>query len=93
MDKKEIENLAQLARMDLSEAEKASLASDMKDILAFVDKIKEADVDVTLENRVGAVYNVFREDMDPHESGIYTEALLAAAPSREGDFVKVKKIL
>jgi aspartyl/glutamyl-tRNA(Asn/Gln) amidotransferase C subunit len=93
MNPRDIANLATLARMELSEAEKASLAADMKNILAFIDQIKEAEVDTSAGNRVGVVYNVFREDMNPHESGIYTEALLSAAPDREGDFVKVKKIL
>ena len=93
MNPQDIENLAKLARMELSEAEKASLASDMKNILAFVDQIKEADIDMDAEGRLGPVYNVFRSDENPHETGIHTEALVSAAPDREGDFVKVKKIL
>ena len=93
MNPQDIENLAKLARMELSEAEKASLASDMKNILAFVDQIKEADISMEAEGRLGPVYNVFRSDENPHETGIHTEALVSAAPDREGDFVKVKKIL
>lgn len=93
MNPQDIENLAKLARMELSEAEKASLASDMKNILAFVDQIKEADIDMDAEDRLGPVYNVFRSDENPHESGIHTEALVSAAPAREDDFIKVKKIL
>jgi aspartyl-tRNA(Asn)/glutamyl-tRNA(Gln) amidotransferase subunit C len=93
MNPQDIENLAKLARMDLSEAEKASLASDMKNILAFIDQIKEADIDMDAEDRLGPVYNVLRDDANPHETGIHTEALVSAAPDREDDFVKVKKIL
>lgn len=93
MNPQDIENLAKLARMDLSEAEKASLASDMKNILAFIDQIKEADIDMDAEGRLGPVYNVLRDDTNPHETGIHTEALVSAAPDREDDFVKVKKIL
>ena len=93
MNPQDIENLAKLARMELSEAEKTSLAADMKNILAFVDQIREAEIDMDAADRVGPVYNVFREDANPHETGIYTEALVSAAPEREGNFVKVKKIL
>ncbi|MEN9405245.1 MAG: hypothetical protein RLY47_204 [Candidatus Parcubacteria bacterium] len=93
MNPQDIENLAKLARMELSEAEKASLASDMKNILAFIDQIKGADIDMDAEGRLGPVYNVLRPDENPHETGIHTEALVSAAPDREGDFVKVKKIL
>ena len=93
MNPDDINNLAKLARMELSEVEKTSLAADMKNILAFVDQIKEADIDMDAAGRVGPVYNVFREDANPHETGIYTETLVSAAPEREGNFVKVKKIL
>lgn len=41
----------------------------------------------------GVGVNVMREDTEPHESGIYTEKLLSAAPQREGQYIKVKKIL
>ncbi len=34
-----------------------------------------------------------RDDADPHEAGLYTEDLLKAAPGRDGNYVKVKKIL
>ena len=34
-----------------------------------------------------------RDDVNPRESGTYTEVLVSAAPAREGDFVRVKKIL
>lgn len=42
---------------------------------------------------VGEIRNVFREDKNPHLSGEFTEDLLAEAPQRQGEFVKVKKIL
>lgn len=41
----------------------------------------------------GVGVNVMREDGEPHESGLYTEKLLSAAPQREGQYIKVKKIL
>ncbi len=34
-----------------------------------------------------------REDGVGHDSGIHTEALLSAVPAREGNYLKVKKIL
>ena len=39
------------------------------------------------------VRNVMREDGPAHETGAYSEALLKEAPAREGDAVRVKKIL
>ncbi|MCI0619667.1 Asp-tRNA(Asn)/Glu-tRNA(Gln) amidotransferase subunit GatC [Candidatus Wolfebacteria bacterium] len=93
MDKKDIENLAQLARIGLSEEEKENLLKDTEDILVFVGKVQKVEVDMRAEERIGIPHNVIREDVTPHEAGIYTEALLAAAPAREGNYVKVKNIL
>lgn len=97
MTPEEIDHLAKLARMELTESEKASLVGDMHNILGFIDAIKEADVEMNADARTGAVSNVFRDDDPPaggpHEGGIHTDALLAAAPVSESGFLKVKKIL
>ncbi len=93
MDTAEIEHLAQLARIELTDAEKASLVGDMQNIIAFIDTIKEADVAIDAAERVGAVHNVFRADEAPHAGGMYTAVLVAATPQNANSYVKVPKIL
>lgn len=93
MTPEEIEKLATLARMELSADEKASLVTDMQNILGFIDSIKEADVEMNAEARLGSVANVFRADENPHEGGMHTDTVLAAAPESKDGFVKVRKIL
>ncbi len=93
MTREEILHLAQLARIDLCEAEIERFTKEFSDILAYVDQVKGLAREGSLEPAVGVVHNVFREDQAPHEGGIYTDDLLAAAPMREGGYVKVKKIL
>lgn len=94
---KDIEKLAELARIDMPQEEKEAVAHDLDAILAYVGQIKEAHAAAeTLGaiSRDGAlVSNVLRDDAVVHESGIYTEALLAEVPRREGNYVQVKKIL
>jgi aspartyl-tRNA(Asn)/glutamyl-tRNA(Gln) amidotransferase subunit C len=88
----DIKKLATLARMKLSPEEEADLAGSMDDILGYVDQIKE--VSGTFEStEKEKTRNVMRPDEGAHESGIHTAAILAEAPAREGDYVKVKKIL
>lgn len=91
----EIEKLASLARIKLSEEEKTVLQKDVGAILGFVSQIKDVGAESAERTAVsaGAPMNVMREDGEPHESGIYTERLLSAAPQREGQYVRVKKIL
>jgi aspartyl-tRNA(Asn)/glutamyl-tRNA(Gln) amidotransferase subunit C len=88
----DIEKLAKLARIELTDAEKEMFAKDLEHILHYVDQIRE----VTTEDKpadVGDVYNILRADDNPRESGRYTETILAQAPATQDGFIKVKKIL
>lgn len=92
ISKADVENFAKLARIKVSEGEAEALTKDLERILAFVGELKSADAPSHEGVSVGAVHNVMRQDQNPHEGGIHTEALLKNAPDREGDFVKVKNI-
>ena len=88
----DIEKLAALSRINLTEPEKEELRKDMDSILGYVQEIqsvptKSAQGDKPLHR------NVFRLDSEAHASGIHTEILLKEAPARQGSLLKVKKIL
>ena len=91
MPKVDIRALAQLGRVDLSDEEVSKLESEIPSILAFVEKIQQADVSgVSLDT---TLRNVTRADDNAHETGQYTEILLAEAPEREGDRIAVKQVV
>ncbi|MEK7208619.1 MAG: Asp-tRNA(Asn)/Glu-tRNA(Gln) amidotransferase subunit GatC [Patescibacteria group bacterium] len=91
----EIEKLAALARIELSDGEKQAFQKDVGAILEYVSSIKEASVGARGAPALSPALpvNVMREDTNPHESGRYTETLLRAAPQREGNYIRVKKVL
>lgn len=93
MDKKQIQHLGTLSRIKLSDEEVERLPGEITSILDYVSTIDEVVKDGALKKEVGAVYNVFREDVVTNEPNAYTEDLLNEAPEREGRFLKVKKIL
>jgi aspartyl-tRNA(Asn)/glutamyl-tRNA(Gln) amidotransferase subunit C len=93
MNRDDIQRLAALARIELTDTEAEQFAPEVSSILGYVSDIKEITGDAPEEKVIGALYNVMREDMNPHEPGLYTEDLLTAAPGRDGQYVKVKKIL
>ena len=93
MKKEDIEKLATLSRIALRDGEAETLAHDISSILGYVSEISEITGDGALEKKEGALFNVMREDENPHEGGLYTEALLALAPERKGQYIQVKKIL
>lgn len=95
MDKTEVLNLAKLARIKLTDAEAESLSGDFDSILRYVGEVKEISV-AAAKNPTPADFplrNVTRDDGIGHEPGIYTEKILSEAPGRDGNYIKVKKIL
>lgn len=89
--KKDIQNLAGLARMEISEAEAEGLVPEMDSILEYVGQIKNSAGDI--EKIVPELHNVMREDITTNTARQYTEKILDNAPEREGNYIKVKKIL
>lgn len=93
MEKKDVEHLAKLARIAITDTEIESLTKDLTEILKYVSDIEEITGNQEKKKEVGPLHNVFREDENPHEPGKYTEDLLNLAPERKGEYVHVKKIL
>jgi len=99
MNREEVLKLAKLARIDLENGEAESLSGEFDAILGYVGEVKEVsssprkDLGESLGLSSGTVLNVMREDINPHQSGLYTEKILKQAPAREGNYLKVKKIL
>ena len=89
----EIEKLATLARIKLTEEDKTSLVKEFDSILGYIDQLKKVEVSTDTEGRVGAVKNIMRPDEARQISPEDRERLLDEAPDREGDFIAVKKII
>ncbi len=93
MEKQDVEHLAKLSRIAITDGEATALAGEITTILGYVSDINSITGERPEVKEVGALNNVMRDDGDPHEPGLYTEDLLNAAPERDGQYVKVKKIL
>jgi aspartyl-tRNA(Asn)/glutamyl-tRNA(Gln) amidotransferase subunit C len=87
----DLKKLAELSRIDVPEAELATLGGELDAILKYVKDV--ASIDVGDVSEAPEVRNVMREDALAHESGAHTADLLAQFPARDGDYLKVKKIL
>ncbi|MDQ1282123.1 MAG: Aspartyl/glutamyl-tRNA(Asn/Gln) amidotransferase subunit [Patescibacteria group bacterium] len=100
--KKDLENVATLSRLSLTEEEKEKFLNEMKEILNYVGQVADM-AGGNLESSGGATYgnqflnsfnkNETREDVILNQGGEYTEKLLSDAPDRQGDFVKVSKVI
>jgi len=94
MKKAEIEHLASLARIRLTEAELESFESELSSIMAYVSTVSAIVADeVPNEPAVGAVYNVLRKDEVSNEPNQFSKDILNEMPERDGRYLQVKKIL
>lgn len=87
-----IDRLAQLARLQFSEAEKAALKTDLERMIDFVEKLKE--VDTTGEEpllHITDAINVLRQD--EVKQTISKEEALLNVPLSDGNFIKVPKVI
>ncbi|MFA6301314.1 MAG: Asp-tRNA(Asn)/Glu-tRNA(Gln) amidotransferase subunit GatC [Candidatus Paceibacterota bacterium] len=90
MNIKDVENLAELARIELSLEEKTALLKDIGGILEYVDQIKEAKIGEVEPAR--NLRNIWREDKI-EERDFSKELIKEQFPDAQDDFLKVKKIL
>jgi len=98
LTREDVNNLANLARISLSEEEKDKLQKDMESILGYVSELQKAPTlsDSETERQNPQNYylrNVMREDEEPFGAGLNTEAILSQAPKRKGNYFETKKIL
>ena len=88
--KQEVEHVAALARLELSEQEKELLTSQLSNILTYVEKLNELDTKgVEPTAHVLDIRNVMRDDV-PEES-LTQERALANAPEKAAGHYKGPK--
>ena len=88
----EVEYVAHLARLEISDKEKEKFTSQLNDILLYIDKLNELSTDgVEPMSHAIAVTNAFRDDTVADSLG--TEAALANAPDARGEFFRVPKVI
>lgn len=94
MKKEDIEHLASLSRIRLTEEEKERFEKDLSSIVSYVSVVSNIVSDeVESEPAVGVRYNIFRKDVITNEPNQYTKDILEEMPATDGRFLQVKKIL
>ena len=92
MDQEQVRWVAHLARLQLTDAELATLTRDLSNILDYVNQLQQVNTDgVEPLAHPLPLQNVFRAD-EPVPSLPVAEAL-ANAPDRRGDFYGVPAVL
>ena len=89
----EIEDIATLARLELSDAEKKMYAEQLSVVLEYMKILDEVDTSNVEETcQVTGLMDVVRED-EVVDSGMNTKGkLIESFPEKEGDMLKVQAV-
>ena len=88
----EVKKLAALARIRIDNTELEKFTSEFDAILAYVGQLEK--LELPKEGRAKpALYNVMRTDGESHETGKYTEKLVAQFPANQDNALAVKQII
>ena len=89
----DIQKVARLSRIDLTEKELEQMTSEVSSILEFVDTLQAVETEGIEEtSQVTGLQDVWRED-EVKNCEIPRESLLANAPEVQDGYIKVKKVL
>ena len=87
-----VERVAHLSRLQLTEEELQEQHKQLESIIDMMDSLSEIDTtDVTPQNHVMDIQNVFREDVV--QEGMSVEKVLQNAPAQAEDMFQVPKIV
>lgn len=88
----EVEHIAELARLDLTEEEKARYREQLSAILDYAARLQQLDTaNIPPTASVLPLRSVLREDVS--RPGLSTEALLSNAPEAEASQFRVPPVL
>jgi aspartyl-tRNA(Asn)/glutamyl-tRNA(Gln) amidotransferase subunit C len=92
IEPRDVEHVARLARLVLSEADRERMRAELNTILDYIEKLKRVEVEgVEPTTQAVPLVNVMREDeVEPSVPG---EAMMANAPDRAGEFFRVPRII
>jgi aspartyl-tRNA(Asn)/glutamyl-tRNA(Gln) amidotransferase subunit C len=92
VDKKQVEYVANLARIEISLSEAEYLGGQLSKILGYIDKLKELDVEGVAPLRgLHTQNNIFRNDVAKDSDA--KEAILRNCPQKEGNYFKIPKVI
>jgi aspartyl-tRNA(Asn)/glutamyl-tRNA(Gln) amidotransferase subunit C len=92
--RKDVEHVARLARLALTDEEKDRYTAQLESILGYIDKLNQLDTtNVPPTSHVLPLANVWREDAAEADRLGTAEDILKNAPDAEGPFFKVKKVI
>jgi aspartyl-tRNA(Asn)/glutamyl-tRNA(Gln) amidotransferase subunit C len=94
LTKTEIEHVAKLARLELTEEEIAKYGEQLSGVLSYIDQLSEVDTSgIEPTAQVTGLQNAWREDTVEDWNDSERQAALKLAPELEDSQLKVRRVL
>jgi aspartyl-tRNA(Asn)/glutamyl-tRNA(Gln) amidotransferase subunit C len=91
LSQKQVQQIASLARLNITQEEMKKYQEELSSILEYIEKLGEIDVSsIEAMSHPGELKNVFRTD-EPREEK--SAGLIELAPQKKDGYLKVKSIL
>jgi len=93
LTKKEVEHIALLARLKITDEEVEKFSHQLSQILEYVEQLQQVNTDgVELTAQVTGLENVLRDDVVDQCDGGTIKKTLALAPETEDDLIKARSV-
>jgi aspartyl/glutamyl-tRNA(Asn/Gln) amidotransferase C subunit len=94
ISKEEVQHIAKLARLGLTEKEIGKFQKELSSILDYMEKLKEVDVEkIEPTSHSIKIENVIREDKSEAKEIETRRKLVEMAPEKKEGYLKTKPIL
>jgi len=96
ISREQIEHIAKLARMELTDKEKEKFSTELSSILDYIDKLNQVETKIVESiSQITGLENIVREDASRKEDtrSDIRDKFIKAAPAKKDNYFKVPKIL
>src|SRR4030042_4774470 len=94
INSEQVEHIAQLARIELTEKEKEKFTEELSSILDYFEKLNQVDTSaIEPISQITGLKNETREDEVKKGRTEISDKLVEAAPAKKDNYFKVPKIL
>ena len=90
----EVEHIAELAKIDLTDKEKEKLSDELSDVLGYIEHLNEVDTSkIEPVSQVTGIINSLREDVADSCDEDVRKKMIENFPEEQDGYIKVKQVM
>ena len=91
---KEVEHIADLARIELTSEETEKYANELSDVLGYIDQLAEVNTkEIEPVSQVTGIVNALRDDIAEKSDEDMKKGIIDNFPQEKDGYIKVKQVM